>query len=50
MANLNIKFNNKNYSIDPASLADATALLEGHLASMVEERLEGDGADGQVTL
>lgn len=35
MANLNIKFNNKNYSIDPASLADATARLEAHLTSMV---------------
>lgn len=51
MANLNIKFNNKNFSIDPASLADATARLEAHLRSMMdepdapEERLEGDGAE-----
>jgi hypothetical protein len=37
MANLNIKFNNKSYSIDPASLADALASLEGHLAAMVDE-------------
>lgn len=34
MANLNIKFNNKSYSIDPTSLADATTRLEAHLASM----------------
>jgi hypothetical protein len=37
MANLNIKFNNKTFSIDPASLADALASLEGHLAAMVDE-------------
>lgn len=35
MAKINIKFNNKNYSIDPASLADATARLETHLAGMM---------------
>lgn len=34
MANLNIKFNNKTYSIDSAALADAMASLEGHLISM----------------
>ena len=45
MAKINIKFNNKNYSIDPASLANALASLEGHLAAMMEERLEGDGAE-----
>lgn len=45
MANLNIKFNNKTYSIDSASLADATATLEAHLMGMMEERLEGDGAE-----
>jgi hypothetical protein len=45
MANLNIKFNNKTYSIDSASLADATARLEAHLASMSEEPLEGTGAE-----
>jgi hypothetical protein len=37
MANLNIKFNNKNYSIDSALLADAFASLEGHLAAMMDE-------------
>jgi hypothetical protein len=35
MAKINISFNEKNYSIDPASLADATARLEAHLASMM---------------
>jgi hypothetical protein len=45
MANLNIKFNNKSYSIDSSLLADATARLESHLMSMVEERLEGDGQE-----
>jgi hypothetical protein len=45
MAKTNIKFNNKNYSIDSASLADATARLEAHLMSMMEERLEGDGQE-----
>jgi hypothetical protein len=45
MANLNIKFNNKSYSIDSSLLADATASLEAHLASMMEERLEGDGGE-----
>lgn len=40
MANLNIKFNNKIYSIDPTSLADALASLEGHLAAMVDEPAE----------
>ena len=45
MANLNIKFNNKSYSIDSTSLSDATARLETHLMSMTEERLEGDGAE-----
>ena len=45
MANLNIKFNNKTYSIPPASLADATATLEAHLMGMMGERLEGDGAE-----
>lgn len=37
MANLNIKFNNKNYSIDSALLADALVSLEGHLTAMVDE-------------
>jgi hypothetical protein len=37
MANLNIKFNNKNYSIDSALLADALASLEGHLVAMMDE-------------
>lgn len=45
MANLNIKFNNKPYSIPSASLADATARLEAHLTGMMEERLEGDGQE-----
>lgn len=34
MANLNIKFNNKSYSIDSSLLADATASLEAHLTTM----------------
>lgn len=37
MANLNIKFNNKNYSIDSALLADVFASLEGHLVDMINE-------------
>lgn len=51
MSKINITFNNKNFSINPASLADATAKLEAHLRSMMdepdapEERLEGDGAE-----
>ena len=45
MANLKIKFNNKTYSIDPASLCRRTARLEAHLVGMMEERLEGDGAE-----
>lgn len=49
MAKFNIKFNNKNYSIDKSLLADATARLEAHLMSMMgesgEETLEGDGQE-----
>lgn len=47
MANLNIKFNNKSYSIDSAFLADATASLEAHLTAMMNgsEVLEGDGQE-----
>lgn len=37
MANLNIKFNNKTYSIDSALLADTLASLEGHLVAMMDE-------------
>lgn len=47
MSKINIKFNNKNYSIDPASLADATSKFEAHLISMIggSEVLEGDGQE-----
>lgn len=47
MAKINIKFNNKSYSIDSASIADATTRLEAHLVSMMNgsEVLEGDGAE-----
>ena len=40
MANLNIKFNNRQYSIDSSLLADATARLETHLVSMMREPTE----------
>jgi hypothetical protein len=40
MAKINISFNEKNYSIDPASLADATAELKTHLSSVIN----GSGA------
>lgn len=45
MSKLNIKFNNKNYSVDSALLSDATSRLEAHLRSMADERLEGDGQE-----
>lgn len=40
MAKINIKFNNKNYSIDSALLTDALASLEGHLVVMMNEPTE----------
>ena len=42
MSNLNIKFNNKSYSIPSASLAPATARLEAHLRSMMDTLVEID--------
>ena len=42
MAKINIKFNNKNYSIDPASLADALTSLEGRLVVMMDEPGESE--------
>lgn len=42
MAKINIKFNNKSYSIPSASLADATARLEAHLRSLMEAFTEVD--------
>lgn len=47
MAKTNIKFNNKNYSIENSLLADATAKLEAHFTAMINgaEVLEGDGAE-----
>jgi hypothetical protein len=40
MANLNIKFNNKQYSIDSSLLADATARLEAHLITMKDQPIQ----------
>ena len=34
MAKINIKFNNKNYSIEATALAGAMAVLEGHVIEM----------------
>ena len=47
MSKINIKFNNKNYSIDKSLLSDAIARLEAHLTAMMNgsEVLEGDGAE-----
>ena len=42
MANLNIKFNNKIYSIDPVLLSDAISSLEAHLSSMADTLVEID--------
>ena len=40
MANININFNDKNYSIDEASLSAATAALQSHLSTV----MNGSGA------
>ena len=47
MSKIKIKFNNKTYSIDPASLTEATSKFEAHLISMIggSEVLEGDGQE-----